>query len=168
MSIFRVIKNKNYTTISNFHLQDRQLSLKAKGLLTLILSLPDNWDFSIRGLAELSSDGYESTRNTLLELERYGYLKREQSKDEHGRFVDLIYNVFETSQNEDCSPLSENSISANKPNKIFNKLNTKKQITKKMLSNETNDNPISANNLDDDDEEIKELRRLFEKASKLT
>ena len=72
MSIFRVEKNKNYTVISNYHLRDKNLSLRTIGLLSIILSLPEDWDYSQAGLAAIVKDGVDSVRNGLKELEQYG------------------------------------------------------------------------------------------------
>ena len=73
-TVFRVVKNSNYTTLSNYHFKDKKLSWKAKGLLSTILSLPDDWNYTIEGLSKLSADGIKATNSGLLELERYGYL----------------------------------------------------------------------------------------------
>lgn len=81
MAVFRVEKNRNYTVMSNVHLRDRSLPLKAKGLLSLILSLPDGWDFTLKGLAKLSADGLDSTRSAIRELEKSGYIIRRQLYD---------------------------------------------------------------------------------------
>ena len=74
MAVIRVEKNKNYTTMSNYHLRDKELSLKAKGLLSVMLSLPDTWDYSIAGLASICKEGMESIKNTLKELKDHDYL----------------------------------------------------------------------------------------------
>lgn len=92
--VFRVVKNGNYTVMSNFHFKDKTLSLKAKGLLSLMLSLPDDWDYSIAGLVSLSCDGETAVRSAIKELEKHNYLKRERVY-ENGRIVDWNYVVFE-------------------------------------------------------------------------
>ena len=74
MSTFRVNKNVNYTVMSNHHLQDKRLSLKAKGLLSYMLSLPDDWDYSLKGLTVGCKDGLDSVRTAVLELEEHGYV----------------------------------------------------------------------------------------------
>lgn len=76
MSVIRVEKSRNYSVISNVHLRDRELSLKAKGLLSLILSLPDNWQYSVNGLAAITKEGRTGIMSALRELERAGYLTR--------------------------------------------------------------------------------------------
>ena len=93
MGVFRVNKNKNYTVMSNVHLRDKDLPLKAKGLLSLMLSLPEDWDYSMRGLAKLSADGLDSTRAAVKALERSGYVVRRQLYDSRGRFSNNEYTV---------------------------------------------------------------------------
>ena len=84
--------------MSNSHLKDRSISLKAKGLLSLILSLPDGWVYTIKGLATLSSDGLDSTRAALKNLEDHGYVVRRQLYDKRGRFAKCEYTVYERPQ----------------------------------------------------------------------
>ena len=85
MAVFRVEKNANYTTMSNYHLRDKQLSLKAKGLLSFCLSLPDTWDYSIMGLAAVCKEGRDCIMSTLQELEELGYLRRERTRNADGK-----------------------------------------------------------------------------------
>lgn len=101
MAVFKVHKDKNFTTISNFHLREKGLSFKAKGILTVMLSLPDDWDYSIAGLASLSGDGMKSVRSGIQELERFGYVKRTQAKDEKGFFSGYEYDVYERPQKDE-------------------------------------------------------------------
>lgn len=103
MAVFRVEKNKNYTVMSNFHLRDRNLSLRSIALLSIMLSLPEDWDYSLRGLARICKDGRDAIGTALKELEKYGYLKREQKRDSHGRLSDIEYTVYEyPSYNSPC------------------------------------------------------------------
>ena len=95
MSVVRVNKNKDYTIMSNHHLRDKNLSLKAKGLLSFMLSLPENWDYSINGLVAVSKEGKKAIRAAIKELEDTHYLKRERTQYDKGRF-DYDYLVFET------------------------------------------------------------------------
>ena len=80
MSIFKIEKNSNYTVMSNYHLRDKNLSYKAKGLLSFMLSLPEDWDYSINGLVSISKEEVKAIRNILQELQRYGYLVIEKNK----------------------------------------------------------------------------------------
>ena len=143
MSTFRVNKNVNYTVMSNHHLQDKRLSLKAKGLLSYMLSLPDDWDYSLKGLTTGCRDGIDSVRSTVRELEARGYLRRSKVRDARGRIVDYNYEVFELPQKESAedvpvpasdSPSSENPTSGfptleNPTQQNTNKQNTKRQST---------------------------------------
>lgn len=95
MSIFRVNKTKNFTVMSNCHFKDYSLSFKAKGLLSTILSFPDNWDYSIEGLSRIAKDGVASVRAGIIELEEAGYITRTQSRGENGVFGKIIFNVYE-------------------------------------------------------------------------
>ena len=94
MSVFRVIKNKNYTVMSNYHLKDKNLSFKAKGLLSYMLSLPDDWDYSIQGLCKASKDNDFSIRSTLKELQENNYLKITKERNKKGQF-EGVYSIFE-------------------------------------------------------------------------
>ncbi len=100
-TVFRVEKKGNYTIISNYHLQDKNLSNKAKGLLTIMLSLPPNWDMTLKGLVSLSSDGIDAIRAQISELEKNGYLSRTRSRDELGRLQCTEYSIHEQPVMED-------------------------------------------------------------------
>ena len=106
-TVFRVEKNKNYTTISNHHLQDRNLSLKAKGLLTLILSLPPDWDMTLKGLVSLSGDGVDSVRSGIQELEKAGYLQRSRSRNNLGQLLCTEYTIYEHAVTENVASETE-------------------------------------------------------------
>lgn len=93
--VFRINKTKNYTIMSNYHLQDKKLSFKAKGLLSCMLSLPDDWNYSVRGLASISKEGIKAINSILKELEENYYLKRERKQENNGRFY-YEYNIYET------------------------------------------------------------------------
>lgn len=95
--VMRTEKNKNYTVMGNYHLRDKELSLKAKGLLSIMLSLPDGWNFSTQGLTTLSSDGETAIRSALKELEQKGYLKRNKVRV-NGKIIDWEYVVYEQRQ----------------------------------------------------------------------
>ena len=120
MAIFRVEKNQNYTTVSNYHLRDANLTLKAKGLLTQMLSLPEEWDYTLTGLAQINREGKDAIRTAVQELEQAGYIIRRQTHDSAGNFAGNEYIIHEqpttlpTAQAyaeygpEEESPLSEN------------------------------------------------------------
>lgn len=111
MSVIRAEKDGNFTRINNSFFKEKQMSLKAKGLLCLMLSLPDDWNFSINGLVGLSTDGKDSVMKTLSELERFGYLKRRRVTDPKGHFAGYEYDVFE--QPQDNTPYSEKPCTEN-------------------------------------------------------
>ena len=98
MSVFIIEKNKNYTVMSNYHLRDKNLSYKAKGLLSFMLSLPEEWDYSMKGLESISKESIKSIRNILHELEDNKYLIRTRMQGEHGRFY-YDYSIYETPYN---------------------------------------------------------------------
>lgn len=95
MAVCRVEKNKNYTTMSNYHLRDKNLSNKACGLLSKMLSLPDAWDYTTRGLAAICKDGVDAITAQLKELEACGYLCRHRLRDSKGRITDVEYIIYE-------------------------------------------------------------------------
>ena len=95
MAVFRVERNKGYTVMSNYHLKDRGLSLKSKGLLSMMLSLPDEWNYTTRGLAAICREGVDSIGATLRELEKAGYIVRNQLRDVKGRITDTEYVIYE-------------------------------------------------------------------------
>lgn len=101
MAVFRVEKTTGYTVMSNYHLRDKNLSCKACGLLSKMLSLPDEWDYTTRGLAKICKDGVESITTALKELEECGYLIRRQNRDEKGRMANTEYVIFEHPHIED-------------------------------------------------------------------
>lgn len=106
MSVFRIQKTANYTVMSNHHFKEKRMSLKSKGLLSLMLSLPDTWDYSISGLATLSKDGKDSIMSALVELEKFGYLTRTRLTNDKGQFAGVEYNIFELPQRD--LPTSDN------------------------------------------------------------
>ena len=95
MAVFRVEKTKDFTIMSNHHLRNSELSLKAKELLSLMLSLPENWDYTTKGLAHICKDGVDSITTALKELERHGYLTRQRLRNENGQLGDIEYTIHE-------------------------------------------------------------------------
>ena len=137
MAVFRVHKTRDYTIMPNAHFREKGMSLKAKGLHSLMLSLPDDWDYSIAGLTTLSKDGKDGVMSALNELERFGYLKRTRLADEKGKFAGYDYDIFE--QPLSSEPYSDfpntdkpNTVKPNTENPaqyITNQLNNKKLST---------------------------------------
>ena len=128
MTVLKKNKKSNYTVVDNGIFQNKDLSLKAKGLLCLMLSLPDNWDYTLAGLAQLSSDGVDATRNALNELEQHGYFKRVTKRD-NGKFDDVEYIISETPMFDESTlekPMLENPILDNPPQLNTDIIKTKK------------------------------------------
>ena len=95
MAVFRIEKTRDYTVMSNYHLRDRSLSLKAKGLLSLMLSLPEDWDYTMKGLARICKDGIDSISGGIRELEAHGYLVRARVRNENGQLGSIEYTILE-------------------------------------------------------------------------
>ena len=106
MAVFRVEKTKDFTIMSNYHLRDKNLSLKAKGLLSQMLSLPGEWDYTLAGLAHINKESKDAIRTTILELEKAGYITRHQTTTEGGRFGSNEYVIRERPLPHE--PLTEN------------------------------------------------------------
>ncbi|EFV02692.1 hypothetical protein HMP0721_0166 [Pseudoramibacter alactolyticus ATCC 23263] len=110
MAVFRVEKNKGYTVMSNHHLRNKELTLKAKGLLSQMLSLPENWDYTLAGLSHINKESIDAIRTAVWELEKAGYIKRSQGRDEKGKMTAITYTIYEQPQN----PVLENPMQLNK------------------------------------------------------
>ena len=111
MAVYRVNKNRGYTVMANFHLRDKNLSLKAVGLLSKMLSFNDGWQFSTRGLSAICKEGPDAILSALRELENYGYLVRHQARDEKGRMSSMVFEIYEKPQEvlpEAGNPYTEN------------------------------------------------------------
>lgn len=104
MAVFRVEKTKDYTVMSNHHLRNTALSLKAKGLMSLMLSLPEDWDYTLKGLACICKDGVDSISGAIKELERHGYLSRKRLRLPNGRLGDIEYTIHELPENPVTEP----------------------------------------------------------------
>ena len=147
MAVFRIERTRDYTVMSNHHLRNEKLSLKAKGLLSMMLSLPDDWNYTTRGLAKICKEGVDAIGNALRELETAGYIVRHQLRDRQGRISDTEYVIYEQPQPrqpgtpqpdmavpDTASPDTENpyldSPDTEKPAELnIEKSNTQKSIT---------------------------------------
>ena len=131
MAVFRIEKNHGYTVMSNHHLRNKELSLKAKGLLSQMLSLPDDWDYTLAGLSHINKESIDAIRTAIWELERAGYIIRQQGRDAKGKMTAIEYTIFEKPQLPqpmlDC-PMLENPTPG-----------------KPILENPIPDNPTSEN-----------------------
>ena len=113
MAVFRINKTRDYTVMSNHHLRNTSLSLKAKGLLSLMLSLPDNWDYTTKGLASICKDGIDSICSAVKELEQHGYIVRERVRNDKGQLTTIEYTILEqpeTALPEQEKPKRENPV----------------------------------------------------------
>jgi len=160
MAVFRIEKTKDYTVISNYHFKDKSISLKAKGLLSMMLSLPEEWNYTTRGLAALCKEGVDSIGTALKELEKAGYIKRNRLRDAKGKITDTEYVIFEKPEVEPdmANPSTEKPHTENpymdKPDmeapctEIPTQLNTNISNNKKSnidLSSTNISNPIQSN-----------------------
>lgn len=137
MAVIRVNKTADYTVMSNTHFREKGMSLKAKGILSLMLSLPDSWDYSVAGLTALSKDGKDSVMGALNELEQFGYLIRARVNDEKGRFAGYDYDIYENPQSgkpKEVEPYSGNPNTDNP-----SQYNTKQSNTKQSNTYEIKD-----------------------------
>ena len=148
MAVFRVEKNKGYTVMSNHHLRNKELSLKAKGLLSQMLSLPEDWDYTLAGLSLINRESIDAIRTAVWELEKAGYITRRQGRDEKGKMTAIEYTIYEQPQPPalDC-PVLENPTQLNKellktnlPNK--EKLNTDISSTHSIPFHSLNPSPL--------------------------
>ena len=98
MAVFRVERTSDYTVMSNYHLRDKRLSLKAKGLLSQMLSLPEDWDYTLAGLCYINRESKDAIRTAIHELERAGYIHRRQTTDSGGKFAGNVYTIYERPQ----------------------------------------------------------------------
>ena len=161
MAVFRIEKTRDYTVMSNHHLRNTALSLKAKGLLSLMLSLPDGWDYTTRGLARICKDGVDSICAGVRELEEHGYIVRERVRNPNGQLGAIEYTILEQPREPEPKrekPEQENPVQANpvlglpdlgKPGQENPaQLNTKgssNQVSKKDLSSTEGSIPIRSN-----------------------
>lgn len=143
MAVFNVERNKDYTVMSNYHLKDKSISLKAKGLLSQMLSLPESWNYTLRGLVTINKEKLEAIRTAVNELEQAGYITRTQGQLDNGKMTNIVYNVYEipcsckpcTEKPNTVSPITEKPNSAkpvteNKTVLNIKEINTEKENTK--------------------------------------
>ena len=135
MSVFRVEKTKGYTVMSNHHLRNHALSLKAKGLLSQMLSLPEDWNYTLQGLAQINKESIDAIREAVRELERAGYIKRSRERDERGCLRGTVYTIYEQPH---AGPTSEEPAQAlptlENPTQLITKDTKKRKRRSKDLS----------------------------------
>lgn len=175
MSVIRVNKTKDYTVMSNHHFKDRQLSLKAKGLLSQMLSLPDNWDYTVEGLCCINKESKTAIQSTLKELEDNGYLVRTRVQDQLGRFG-YEYDIYEQPQTDTPqqeqpqteNPFTDDPRTENQPQLNTNKSNTKQSNTNNKILNIYTDDVELIDALKDFEKMRKAIKKpLTEKAWKI-
>ena len=114
MAVFRVERNKGYTVMSNHHLRNKDLTLKAKGLLSQMLSLPEDWDYTLAGLSHINRESIDAIRTAVWELEKAGYITRRQGRDEKGKMTAIEYTIYEQPQSPELEkPILENPTAGN-------------------------------------------------------
>lgn len=138
MAVMRINKTTDYTVMSNYHFREKDMSLKAKGLLSLMLSLPEDWDFTVKGLANLNKDGVDGVRAALEELKTFGYLKVTRERNEKGQVSGTVYDIYEKPTQEkpkEEKPILEKPIQEKPMQKNPTQLNTKgiKYLNNKIL-----------------------------------
>ena len=139
MAVFRIERTRDYTVMSNHHLRDKALSLKSKGLLSMMLSLPEDWNYTTRGLAKICKEGVDAIGGALRELEAAGYIVRHQLRDRQGRISDTEYVIYEQPQPkapdmpqpDTASPDTENPYLADPDTEKPAELNIEKSRTQK-------------------------------------
>lgn len=142
MSVIRVEKTKNYTVMSNYHFKEKEMTLKAKGLLSLMLSLPDNWNYSIAGLVAICKENETAIKSALKELQNFGYVRIDKimpNKTESGR-IEYVYTVFENPEQSKEKQGVENLPIEKQGVENHRQLNTKKQNTNKVNTKEKKKN----------------------------
>lgn len=143
MAVFRVERTHNYTVMSNYHLRDKNLSLKAKGLLSQMLSLPEDWDYTLAGLARINAEGKDAIRAAVVELEKAGYVQRRQTTDKAGKFGANEYIIREYPASHEpppegpssAQPLPENPTTEN-PSTVSTQTEKTTQINKDLQKKE--------------------------------
>ena len=146
MAVFRIEKTRDYTVMSNYHLRDMSLSLKAKGLLSLMLSLPENWDYTMKGLARICKDGIDSISGGIRELEAHGYLIRARVRGANGQLGSIEYTILEqpkTPSPTQEKPIRENPVQAN-PTLVTPVQEEPAQLNKDRSSNDPSRTDLSS------------------------
>ena len=116
MAVYRVQRTRDYTVMSNYHLKDKGLTLKSKGLLSMILSLPEEWNYTTRGLASICKEGVDAIGSALKELETAGYIVRRQLRGANGRITDTEYIIYEQPQPKKLDMLPSDVVSPDTEN----------------------------------------------------
>ena len=142
MAVFKIEKQKNYTVMSNYHLQDRNLSYKAKGLLSFMLSLPEDWDYSMKGLVAVSKENIKAIRTILNELKEHGYLEIVQTRGEKGyyKYEYIIREILVEVEKQKDNPDTQKGNTVEGDTENDTQINTKKQNTKEQIVKRVKEN----------------------------
>ena len=157
MAVYRMERTGNFTVMSNYHLRDMSLSLKAKGLMSLMLSLPEGWKYSARGLAAICKEGTEAVSAALRELEERGYVFRTVIRDKSGRIVSTEYVIYEKpdTENPDTeNPDTENPDTENPDTEKQALLNKEKENKEKENTDLSSNNQIKSEDFYGEDEDL--------------
>lgn len=154
MAVVRIIKDKNFTTMGKYHLQEKEMSLKAIGLLSIMLSLPDDWDYSVNGLSAIRKESRNTINEILRELEHFGYLTRKRIRDQKGKIKEVEYTIYESPylknqdmdnqdiENQDidnCIQLNTKELNTKEIEEINNKENIKRKLDIEDIINYLNE-----------------------------
>lgn len=158
MATMHIVKQNNFSIVSNAIIRDTNLSLKARGLFILMLSLPERWEFSVRGLSKIAGEGVDAIRSGLKELEKQGYLLRERERKADGRLGDMEYTLYEEPQRPaqeetkqevptESEPIQENPMQEEprQINKEYNKVLTKERTERENSAREQTTFPAQVN-----------------------
>lgn len=150
MAVFRVERTRDYTVMSNCHLRDKRLSLKAKGLLSQMLSLPEDWDYTLSGLSSINRESKDAIRSAVNELEQAGYIRRHQTTDARGKFSGNEYIIYERPAETEREPAKEEAGDQKQP-----------LLENPLSENPTTENPMAGNPLPENPTQLntKELRK---------
>lgn len=147
MGIFKINKTQDYVVMSNHHLRNKNLTLKAKGLLSQMLSLPDDWDYTLAGLAHINKESIDAVRTAVWELEKEGYIEKTRERDEKGKLGGTIYNIYEVPPKNNLDPKPQAEKDTNNKIKTNNLSNTNKDNKNKEVTKKTETENLQKSNM---------------------
>lgn len=158
MAVFRIEKTRDFTVMSNHHLRNKNLSLRAKGLLSVMLSLPEEWDYTLKGLAHISKEGVDAIRSAIKELEKFGYIERHRKRNKKGQLKTSEYIIHELPilpEPKQTEPILENPTLDNPTQGKSTQLNTNKSNTEISNTDLLNTYPINSTEPEENGEPVK-------------
>ena len=165
MAVYRVNKTRGYTVMANFHLRDKNLSLKAVGLLSKMLSFNDGWKFSTRGLAAICKEGPDASLTARRELEKNGYLVRHQERNANGRMGSMIFEIYEEPQEvlpDTEKPHTENPDTVNPVTEQPHTEKSAQRNTEQVITQEENTNSSNYQSINLDGMDGMDMRSRYE------